>query len=62
MLPIALVMLVIGIRRVENVSEPEKVPIDVLSVILSAFGFGGLVYGLTQIGQVGPVPRRASAA
>ncbi|MFB6611883.1 MDR family MFS transporter [Agromyces sp. NPDC056379] len=49
-LPIALVMLVIGIRRVENVSEPRKIPIDVFSVVLSAFGFGGLVYGLSLIG------------
>lgn len=49
-LPIALAMLVIGIRRVENVSEPRKIPIDVFSVVLSAFGFGGLVYGLSQIG------------
>ena len=31
-LPIALVMLVIGIRRVENVSEPRVIPIDVFSV------------------------------
>ncbi|MFB9310619.1 DHA2 family efflux MFS transporter permease subunit [Agromyces hippuratus] len=49
-LPIALAMLVIGIRRVENVSEPRKIPIDVFSVVLSALGFGGLVYGLSQIG------------
>ncbi len=49
-LPIALAMLVIGIRRVENVSETRVVPIDVFSVILSAFGFGGLVYGLSLIG------------
>ncbi|WP_051159343.1 DHA2 family efflux MFS transporter permease subunit [Agromyces subbeticus] len=49
-LPIALVMLFIGIRRVENVSEPRVVPIDVFSVVLSAFGFGGLVYGLSLIG------------
>ena len=55
-LPIALIMLLIGIRRVENVSEPEKVPIDVFSVILSAFGFGGLIYGLTQVGETGDVP------
>lgn len=49
-LPIALVMLVIGIRRVENVSEPRVIPIDVFSVVLSAFGFGGIVYGLSLIG------------
>lgn len=49
-LPIALVMLVIGIRRVENVNEPRVVPIDSLSIVLSAIGFGGLVYGLSLIG------------
>ncbi len=52
-LPIALVMLVIGFRRVENVTEPKRVPLDVLSVILSAFGFGGLIYGLSRIGERG---------
>jgi MFS transporter, DHA2 family, lincomycin resistance protein len=43
-------MLIIGIRRVENVSEPRVIPIDVFSVILSAFGFGGIVYGLSLVG------------
>lgn len=49
-LPIALAMLVLGARRVENVTEPSRVPIDVASVVLSALGFGGLIYGLSQIG------------
>jgi len=53
-LPIAVVMLLIGIKFVENVTEPQKVKIDVLSVILSAFGFGGLLYGLTQTAESGP--------
>jgi DHA2 family lincomycin resistance protein-like MFS transporter len=52
-LPIAVVMLLIGMKFVENVTEPEKVKIDVLSVILSAFGFGGLLYGLSQTGATG---------
>lgn len=52
-LPIALVMLLIGIRFVENVTETQKSRIDVLSVILAAFGFGGLVYGLTVSGETG---------
>ncbi len=52
-LPIALAMLLIGIRFVENVTETEKSRIDVLSVILAAFGFGGLVYGLTLSGETG---------
>jgi DHA2 family lincomycin resistance protein-like MFS transporter len=52
-LPIALIMLLIGMKFVENVTEPEKVKLDVLSVILSAFGFGGLLYGLSQTGATG---------
>jgi len=53
-LPIAVVMLLIGIKFVENVTETRKSRVDVLSVILSAFGFGGLVYGLTLSGETGP--------
>jgi DHA2 family lincomycin resistance protein-like MFS transporter len=49
-LPIAIGALVLGALRIQNVTTPRKVPIDVLSVILSAFGFGGLVYGLSTIG------------
>ncbi len=49
-LPIALTMLIIGARRVENVTEPKNVPLDVVSVILSALGFGGLIFGLSQVG------------
>ena len=51
MAPIAAVMLVIGILLVPNVSEPRKAPLDVLSVILSALAFSGLVYGLSSLGQ-----------
>ena len=39
--------------RVQNVTEPRKVPIDVLSVIISAIGFGGFVFGLSNIGGAG---------
>ncbi|ADD45151.1 MDR family MFS transporter [Stackebrandtia nassauensis] len=49
-LPIALVATYIGYLRIENVGEPKRVPIDVFSVVLSALGFGGLLYGLSQIG------------
>ena len=50
-LPIAIVMLIVGARRIENVGETRHAPIDVLSVILSALGFGGLVFGLSLIGE-----------
>ncbi|MFV0372837.1 DHA2 family efflux MFS transporter permease subunit [Microbacterium sp.] len=49
-LPIALVALGMGIRWMVNLGETTHAPIDVLSVVLSAFGFGGIVYGLSQIG------------
>ncbi|HET6301917.1 DHA2 family efflux MFS transporter permease subunit [Microbacterium sp.] len=49
-LPIALVALAMGARWIHNLGETTRAPIDVLSVVLSAFGFGGLVYGLSQIG------------
>lgn len=52
-LPIALATLVLGLRRITNVGEPTPVPIDVPSVVLSALGFGGLVYGLSSVGHSG---------
>ena len=49
-LPIAVVALVLGAIRIPNVSEPRATPLDVLSVILAAFGFGGIVFGLSNLG------------
>jgi DHA2 family lincomycin resistance protein-like MFS transporter len=50
-LPIALAALTIGARKMVNVTEPTTANIDVLSVILAAFGFGGLVFGLSNFGD-----------
>ena len=52
-LPIAIASLVLGALRVPNVTEPTTSSIDVFSVILSAFGFGGLVFGLSNVGTAG---------
>lgn len=52
-LPIAVASLIIGAVRVPNVTEPKKTSIDVGSVIVSAFGFGGLVFGLSNVGTAG---------
>ncbi|WIB62748.1 DHA2 family efflux MFS transporter permease subunit [Curtobacterium sp. MCBD17_040] len=52
-LPIALAALVIGLLKVRNVSTPRRVPLDVGSVIVSAFAFGGIVYGLSSIATIG---------
>jgi DHA2 family lincomycin resistance protein-like MFS transporter len=52
-LPIAVVALVLGLRRIEAIGESTDAPVDVLSVVLSVLGFGGLVYGLSTVGQEG---------
>lgn len=49
-LPIAVIMLAIGSRRVRNIGEAQAGRIDALSVVLSAVGFGGVVFGLSLIG------------
>ena len=48
-LPIALTALVVGGTLMKNVTTPSKTPIDVLSVMMSAIGFGGFVYGLSNL-------------
>ncbi|MCD7060781.1 MDR family MFS transporter [Pelagibacterium xiamenense] len=50
-LPIALASLALGYMRMKNVTTPRIAPIDILSVVLSAVGFGGLVYGLSSFGE-----------
>ena len=49
-LPISLGALALGARRIQNVTTPHRAPLDGVSVILSGFAFGGLVYGLSNIG------------
>lgn len=50
-LPIAVATMAFGYARLKNVSDPQVMRIDVPSVVLSAFGFGGLVYALSKIGE-----------
>jgi len=49
-LPIALGALLLGMRKMVDVSEPRYAPLDALSVVISAFAFGGIVYGLSNLG------------
>ena len=51
-LPIALAALALGARRLPNVSEPRWARVDVPSILLSAVAFGGLVLGMSRIGEV----------
>ncbi len=50
-LPIALGALALGAKLMQNVSTPRYAPLDVVSVILSALAFGGIVYGLSALGE-----------
>ncbi|WP_229070150.1 DHA2 family efflux MFS transporter permease subunit [Actinoplanes sp. DH11] len=60
MLPVAGAALALGAVKLRNITTPEPVTLDVLSLLLSAIGFGGLVYGLASIGEAvsghAPIP------
>ncbi|MFJ6652004.1 MDR family MFS transporter [Microbacterium sp. NPDC091313] len=61
-LPIAIVALLIGARWITNLGETRRAPIDIPSVILSALGFGGVVFGLSQLGESGETEAGTSGA
>ncbi|WP_372456822.1 MDR family MFS transporter [Cellulomonas xiejunii] len=50
-LPIALGALALGALRLPDVTEPRRARVDVVSVVLSAVAFGGLVFGMSRIGE-----------
>lgn len=57
-LPIALAALALGASKIENVTVPSKAPLDILSVVLSAIGFGSFVFGVSELGapEAGATP------
>ena len=61
-LPIAIVALVVGLKWMTNLGETTNTPIDIISIILSVFAFGGTVFGISQLGggeesaNLGPLP------
>lgn len=52
-LPIAIGVLIYGARFLVNVGETRSASLDLVSVILAALGFGGLVYGFSSAGEGG---------
>ena len=50
-LPIAITILVIGAHRMRSIGKTSRAPLDIFSVILSVFGFGGIVFGLSSLGE-----------
>jgi EmrB/QacA subfamily drug resistance transporter len=52
-LPIAIIDIVIAFLFLKNVTEVSNPKVDVVSILLSSFGFGGLLYGFTSAGNYG---------
>ncbi|WP_419892639.1 DHA2 family efflux MFS transporter permease subunit [Paenibacillus xylanexedens] len=52
-LPFFLISLVCGLLFLPNISKLTKPKIDILSIILSTLGFGGIVYGFSSAGGHG---------
>ena len=52
-IPIAIASLMFGAFALKNVTKQTNPKIDILSIILSTFGFGGLLYGLSSAGNDG---------
>ncbi len=50
-LPFLIVGLLVGLKYLDNVTEVTKSRIDVISVILSTIGFGGVVFGFSKAGE-----------
>lgn len=50
-LPISVLALVAGGVLIRNVTATRAIPLDILSGVLSAIGFAGLIYGLSSIGE-----------
>ena len=60
-LPIAAAIGFVGFRRLTNHGEPSAGSIHVPSVVVSAIGFGTLVYGLSELGRPGASKAQALA-
>ncbi|WP_158586967.1 DHA2 family efflux MFS transporter permease subunit [Clavibacter lycopersici] len=50
-LPLAVIALIAGALQLRNITAPERASLDLVSLALSAVGFGALVLGLSLIGE-----------
>ncbi|MDR4946750.1 DHA2 family efflux MFS transporter permease subunit [Neobacillus cucumis] len=50
-LPFLIIGLLVGLKYLENVTDVTKPRIDLLSVVLSSIGFGGIVFGFSKAGE-----------
>ncbi len=49
--PFAIFSIVFGAMYLKNVTDVTKPKVDVISVILSTLGFGGIVFGFSSVGE-----------
>ncbi|MFC7392288.1 DHA2 family efflux MFS transporter permease subunit [Scopulibacillus cellulosilyticus] len=52
-LPIAIIDIIVAIFFLKNVTKVSKPKLDILGVILSTVGFGGILYGFSSAGDKG---------
>lgn len=52
-LPIAAITLLLAIFKLKNITPQRDIKLDILSLILSSIGFGGLLYGFSSAGEKG---------
>ena len=52
-LPFALISLLLGVWKLENVLPNRKISIDYFSLVLSTIGFGALLYGFSSVSTAG---------
>lgn len=51
--PIAIIIIIASIFLLKNVTETSHPKLDIISVILSTLGFGGLLYSFSSVGEAG---------
>ncbi|WP_331000818.1 MDR family MFS transporter [Radiobacillus kanasensis] len=52
-LPIIIIDIIFAYLAMKNVTKQTFPKVDILSIILSTFGFGGLLYGFSRAGSIG---------
>lgn len=53
MIPVLIIVLAVGFWQLPEVQQHREAHIDIVSIILSTVGFGGVLYGLSSAGEYG---------
>ena len=56
--PLAAVVLITAFSKIKDQKEKVDIKLDLLSLILSSIGFGGILYGLSSAGRRGGIAQR----